>query len=50
MSPVSNEILNFVSACDAVLDRLERRHTLTHEERYIIVSSCTELLDKMKAS
>ena len=48
MLPVSKEVLNFVSACEAIHVLLGRGDTLTPEERDLIAVSGTELLSKIK--
>jgi hypothetical protein len=47
MLPVSKEVLNFVSACEAIHVLLGRGDTLTPEERDLIEVSGNELLDKL---
>jgi hypothetical protein len=47
MLPVNKEVLTFVRACEAIHALLDRRDTLTPEERDLIEVSGNELLDKL---
>ena len=50
MSPVSKDVLDFIRACEAIHGRLAQGEPFTAEERWIIVSSSSELLSKLKAA
>ena len=50
MRAISNEVLNFVRACEGIHDRLAHGELLTPEERDIIEASGSELLSKLKTA
>jgi len=47
LSPIGKEATNFVRACEAIQALLERKHTLTPEDRDLIEFNANELLDKL---
>jgi hypothetical protein len=50
MLPIGKEATDFVRACDAIHALLDRRHTLTPEDRDLIEFNANELLDKLTPS
>jgi hypothetical protein len=47
MPSIGKEVTDFVRACDAINALLERKHTLTPEDRDLIEFNANELLDKL---